>query len=361
MRLRSRYKQKQQNKQENKTQQTNQNNNPQENFSVKLTKDINENTTNLKNMLDQPDDLVIRDFNVAGKACAVVYIAGLADKDFLHKYIMKDLQIAIDDKKQLPDSSKALFDVIEKDVISATAIERGKTLDDISIALLSGETIVYLDGIDETLIINTIGGETRSIEKPETESVLRGPKEAFVENIQTNTILIRRRIKDPNLRIKKHHVGKRSKKSLAVVYIDGIVHPKILEEVNKRLKVINIDDATGSGAIEQLIEDSFLSPFPQISNTERPDKVAAGLLQGKVAIILDGTPFVLTLPVTLGNTMQSPEDYYNRWMIGSLIRFLRYLAAFIAIFVPALYVALVTFHAGLIPSDLAFSDRKSVV
>lgn len=120
-----------------------------------------------------------------------------------------------------------------------------------------------------------------------------------------------------------------------------------------------MDDAPESGYIEEWIEDSFLSPFPQVLNTERPDKVAAALLEGKVAILLDGTPFVLIAPATLGNTLQSPEDYYERWTIGTLLRALRYLAAFIAMFLPALYIALVSFHPGMIPSDLAFSIAAS--
>ena len=334
-------------------------NNQKEKVSLKLSKHIKVNIDNLKNVLGEPDDLIIREFIAAGKACAVAYIDGIVDGPFLHKFIMEDLQTIIDHKKGLPEESAALLNMIEKDIITATEIERGKTIDDVSEQILSGQTIVYLDGVPEVLMINTIGGEYRSIEEPVTEGVIRGPREGFVENIQTNTALIRRRIKDPNLRLKTQKIGKRANKSLIVAYIDGVVHPKILEEVNNRLHSINLDDAPGSGMIEQWIEDSFLSPFPQVSNTERPDKVENALMQGKVAIILDGTPFVLLVPVVLGNTLQSTEDYNERWMISSLLRLLRYLAAFMAIFLPGLYVALTTYHTGLIPSDLAFSIAAS--
>ena len=325
----------------------------------KLSSNIKENIKDLKKILDEPDDLIIREFNVVGKACAVAYIDGIVNSIFLHKYIMEDLQNAIDNKEGLPEESTALFEVIEEDVLSATEIKHGKTMKDVTEQILSGQTIVYLDGVPEVLMINTIGGEYRSIEEPVTEGVIRGPREGFVENIQTNMALIRRRVKDPNLRLKAYKIGERGKKSLVVAYVDGIVHPKILEEVNNRLNTINLDVAPGSGMVEQWIEDSFLSPFPQVTNTERPDKVESGLLQGKVAIILDGTPFVLIVPVVLGNTLQSTEDYNERWMISSLLRLLRYLAAFMAIFLPALYVALTTYHNGLIPSDLAFSMAAS--
>jgi len=359
MRLRSRFKK--QNQPSNGQNKSNKQKNEMENFSLELSKDIKKNVKNLKNMLDSPEDLIIREFTVSGKECAVAYIDGIVDSDFLHKYIMEDLQTAIDKKKGLPDSSSALFDVMEKDVISATAIKRGKSMDDVSNEILSGQTIVYLDGVSEVLMINTVGGEYRSIEEPVSEGVIRGPREGFVENIQTNLAFIRRWIKDPNLRFKIHKTGKRGKRSLVIAYIDGVVHPKILKEVNKRLKTINLDDAPGTGTIQEWIEDSFLSPFPQVTDTERPDKVTSALLQGKVAIFLDGTPFVLVVPVTLGNTLQSPADYYDRWIIATLIRILRYSAAFLAIFLPSLYVALISFHPGLIPSNLAFSIAASRV
>lgn len=141
--------------------------------------------------------------------------------------------------------------------------------------------------------------------------------------------------------------------------MDGIVNPEILQEVSRRLDTIDIDDAPESGFIEQWIEDSFLSPFPQMLDTERPDMVSSALLEGKVAIFLDGTPFVLLAPTTLGDILKSPEDYYERWLYGTLLRILRYIGAFLALFLPALYISLVSFHQGLLPSKLAFSIAAS--
>lgn len=149
--------------------------------------------------------------------------------------------------------------------------------------------------------------------------------------------------------------AKGPKKDLIVCYVEGIVHPDLVKEVKRRLSSIDIDEAPESGFIEQWIEGSFLSPFPQVLHTERPDKVAAALLGGRIAILLDGTPFVLMAPATMATHFQSPEDYYERWMIGTLLRILRYIGAFIATFLPALYIALVSYHPGMIPSKLAFS------
>jgi len=328
----------------------------EENFSITLYKELDKNITNLKNMLDEPSDLVVRQFNVRGTnhKCAVVYIDGLVNQDLVHSNIIKNVQL-LTERKQLPNETAKLLEVLYNEIISAADVEKGNTLDDLSLALLSGDTIFYLDGIAQVLITDTKQWETRAIEEPISETLIRGPRDGFVENIQTNLVLLRRHIRDSNLRFKEHFVGRRSKKTLVVAYIDGIINPGIVKEVNRRLKSIDMDDAPESGYIEQWIEDSFLSPFPQSINTERPDKVSAALMQGKLAIFLDGTPFVLILPSTLGNGLQSPEDYYERWTIGTLLRGLRYMAAFIAIFLPALYVALVSYHPGMIPSKLAYS------
>ncbi len=328
-----------------------------EDFSLEIGINLTENLGNIRKMLEDPSDLVIREFTI-GKAnhrTAIVYIDGIVNNVYIHDHIMEDLKNASD----LPDDKQKLFDAIDKKVITVTGIELGHSLDDVSNAILSGNTVFYLDGVDQVLIMDTIGGESRAIEEPQSESLIRGSKEGFVENIRTNTMMIRRYIADPNLRFSTYKVGRRSKKELVVSYMDGIVNPDMVDEVKRRLETIDIDDAPESGYIEQWIEDSFLSPFPQILNTERPDKASEALLKGKVVILLDRTPFVLIAPATFGSLLQSPEDNYWRWSLGTLVRMLRYLAAFISVFLPALYIALVSYHPGLIPSDLAFSIAAS--
>ncbi|WP_100012558.1 spore germination protein [Lentibacillus sediminis] len=327
----------------------------QENFTVDIEKNLDKNLANLRKMLEEPNDLVVREVPIGNTRSAVVYIEGMIDKAFVHKNILNKLQEYQTDA----DDSRKILEEIFEETITVADVQKGKTLDDAANALLSGSTVVYIDGARQVLIMGTRGWETRAIEKPTTESALRGPKEGFVESLRTNMTLVRRQIRDPNLRFKTYYVGRRSKKKLVLSYVDGVIHPDIVKELHRRLQSIDMDFAPESGYIEQWIEDSFLSPFPQISNTERPDKVAAALLQGKAAIILDGTPFVLLAPVTLGSTLQSPDDYYERWTIGTLLRTLRYGAAFIAIFLPGLYIALASYHPGMIPSDLAFSIGAS--
>jgi spore germination protein len=329
-----------------------------ENFQIQLFSNVHDNIENIQRMMNFPADLVTRVFKVgnSGHPCAVICIDGLVDKDLLNGMILKNIQLQLSStSKQIPAKGTDLLTLLESEVLSVHEVKRVHTLDDVSLGILSGDTALFVDGTDQVLLIGTRGWASRGVEEPMTESVVRGPRDGFTENIRTNTVLIRRRVRDPNLRFDSYKVGRRSKKELIVAYVDGIVHPALVKEVKRRLDTIDIDDAPESGTIEQWIQDSFLSPFPQIQHTERPDKVSTAIVQGKVAILLDGTPFVLVAPVTLGQMFHSPEDYYERWTIGTFIRLLRYFASFLAVFLPALYVALVEYHPGMLPSKLAFS------
>ncbi|WP_257347416.1 spore germination protein [Pseudalkalibacillus decolorationis] len=357
MRFNSFYKQNKKRTEMIKTKQKN-----QEDFSLELFTELNENLHNIKKLLDEPSDLMIREFTIGNTdhRCAIVYIEGLTDKLLIDTSVIKNIQMETEDSdKKLADKANDVVDQFYNKVLSIGKVEKVLSLDQVSYAILSGNTALYIDGTDQVLIIGSKGWENRSIEEPISEALIRGPRDGFIENLQTNTVMIRRRIRDANLRFKSYQVGRRSKKDLVVAYIDGIINPDIVKEVNRRLKTIDLDDAPETGFIEEWIEDNFLSPFPQFSHTERPDKAVAALMQGKVVILLDGTPFILMGPLTFGDTLQSPEDYYERWIVGSLLRMLRYLGAFIAVFLPALYIALVSFHPGMIPSKLAFSIAAS--
>src|SRR5690625_3162897 len=331
--------------------------NTENNFTFKVSKTLQTNIDNLNNMLDKPDDLKLRELQLgeANIKCAIAHMEGIVDAKTIQLSILKSLE----NTKKLPTEAQELFNFIYNKLISVNDVQKGKSLDEISLPLLSGQTVLQIDGVDTALMIDTIGGEMRSIEEPVTETLIRGPREGFVENLQTNLALIRRNIKDPNLRFKTYKTGRRSKKNLVVTYVDGIVDPDLVKEMDRRLKTIDMDIVQESGYIEAWIEDSFLSPFPQIINTERPDKVIGAIMQGKVGILVEGTPFALIAPVNFSNVLQSAEDYYERWTVGSLLRLLRYFGAFISIFLPSLYIALITYQPGMIPTELAFSIAET--
>jgi spore germination protein len=325
-----------------------------------LFQSMQENIVHIRRLLNDPNDLIVRVCMVAGgpRLCAVVSINGLSDRALIDERIIHPIQRIRPSDESLPSEPETEADVLtelSKGILSVHQIARTKIWSEAVQSILTGDTILILDGEDEALLIGSQGWKGRSVEEPPTEALVRGPREGFTEEIATNVALVRRGLRDMNLKFDHYNVGRRSRKDLAVVYVNGIIHPDLVEEVKRRLDSLDIDDAPESGIIEQWIEDSFLSPFPQLLHTERPDKVRAALLQGKAAIMLDGSPFTLILPTTFVSLIQSPEDYYERWGIGSLIRMLRYLAVFISLFFPALYIALVSFHQGMIPFKLAFS------
>jgi len=346
--------------------------------SSSLFTTIKENVSHINELMHTPKDLVARIITVGNSShvCAIVSMDGLSDKKLINEQVINKIQqdYLIAQKESQKESENGSRKQSEKEsppsyddviaelmdrVLSIHSIQRANQWDKVMQALLSGNTVLFLEGMNEVLIIGSAKFPERSVEEPPTESLVRGPREGFTESIHTNKALIRMKINDPNLFFDNYSIGKRAKKDLAVCYINGVIHPDLVAEVKRRLDSLDIDDAPESGIIEQWIEDSFLSPFPQMLHTERPDKVSAALQQGKIAIFLDGTPFVLLLPTTLVSLIQSPEDYYERWMIGSLLRLLRYGAILLALFLPALYIALVSLHQGMIPFKLAFSIAAS--
>ncbi|WP_240377578.1 spore germination protein [Bacillus piscicola] len=324
-----------------------------------IASDVETNIKVVQERFGSPMDLVIRRITIGAHnhLCSLLYFDGLVDTELVRQNVIEKLQQT--GSHQQASESALVVDYLYQEWGTVSDIKKVDTFADVLEELLNGQTIFFMAGIGQALAVDTKGGETRSIEEPVSETLVRGPREGFVENIGINIALLRRYVNDPNLRFKTYQAGERSRKNLIVAYVEGVVHPDIVAEVNRRLKTMDTDNALESGYVEGWIEDSFLSPFPQIMNTERPDKTAAALLQGKVAIVLDGTPFVLIAPMTLGSVFQSPEDFYERWTVGTLLRLIRYFAAFVSLFLPGLYIALVSYQQGLLPSKIAFSIAAS--
>ena len=201
--------------------------------------------------------------------------------------------------------------------------------------------------------------DKRNIEEPIIEAVIRGPRDGFTESLETNISLVRRRLKTPKLKMEGMIIGQLSKTDIVITYLDGIVKDSLVEEVRKRINKINIDAILESGYIEELIEDNSYSVFPQFGYTERPDRLVSNLLEGHVAIIIDNTPIALLAPQTFFQMMQASEDYYERYIVAFFIRCIRYLFLGIALLLPSVYIALLTFHQGMIPRTLLFTIGAS--
>ncbi|WP_175415564.1 spore germination protein [Priestia megaterium] len=305
-------------------------------------------------------DVHFRDFIIGrtGIQACIIFVEGLSDKDLIDKHIMTSLMtdFSAQYQQEQPYVKESLSNqFIKKQVLSISDVEEVQSIKELTSKVLTGSTALLIDGLSHAFILGTTKLKTRTIEEPVSEALVRGPRVGFTESLSDNTSLLRGNGDIENLSLVKFQVGKRSKKDLVVAYIDEIVNPELVQEVEKRIKKIDLDNVPESGYVEQLIEDNYLSPFPQVQNTERPDRVIAALMEGRVAILLDGTPFALIAPVTFSMMLQSPEDYYERWIPGTFIRFLRYISVVLSLFTPALYIAFISFHPGLIPTKLAIS------
>ncbi|WP_373231554.1 spore germination protein [Cohnella sp.] len=324
----------------------------------RLHPDLISNLHRIRQELGNSPDVIFREFDIVSLKvrAAAIFVDNLVDKKLVDHFVMHSLMIeATAQTAGTMGSDKNVFDFIKDKVLAIGEVKVIRDWNGIMLSILSGDTVILINGSAEALSGSTRGGESRGVEEPSSQVVIRGPKDGFTESIGTNISLIRRRIKSPNLWIEVMKIGDVTQTDVAVMYIKGIVNDKLLQEVNKRLNDIVIDGILESGYIEELIQDKTMSPFPTLYNTERPDSVAANLLEGRIAIIVDGTPFVLITPTTFFMYFQSAEDYYQRFDIAIAIRLLRYAAFLISLFGPSIYIASITYHQEMIPTPLLIS------
>jgi spore germination protein KA len=259
----------------------------------------------------------------------VVYTDGLVDKALVQELIIKTLMIDFKLINVHSIDSKNTFQILRDFVITAGEIKEITNFKTLYKYMLSGYTIILIHDYKKGFAVSLKGGESREVREPSSQTVVRGPKDGFTEMLRTNTALIRRKVKSPNLWIETKSIGRETMTDVAIMYIKDIANEKIVEEVRRRLDKIDIDGILESGYIEEFIQDEVYTPFPTVINTERPDSVAAGLLEGRIAILVDGTPFVLLVPALFIDFFQSSEDYYMRFDISTLIRLIRYISFFL--------------------------------
>lgn len=331
-------------------------NNTDNNKKTKIETDLNKNINMLKEIFKDVDDIIYRflEFGQNQKIkMAIVYVDGMTNKEAVSEYAVDTLMGNLDLTELEKNPDKELQGAIAKTSISILEVKSILTIEDAVDKILSGETILFIDTCSKGIMLSSRGWPMRGISEPATETVLRGARDGFNETMKVNLTLIRRRIRDPKLKIKYIQIGNRSKTDVAVIYIEDIVNKKVLDAVQKRLNNIDIDAVLESSYIEELIEDDNFSPFPQLENTERPDAAASALLEGRVVIAVDNTPTVLMAPAIFTAFMQSSEDYYERWLSACMIRIIRYIALPITILLPAMYVAITSFHPNMLPTKLA--------
>lgn len=287
-------------------------------------------------------------------SCVLIYFSGMFDEITIQKEVLgpmlveppeegEDLVASIFDQHFLPLSDAQPF----------TGLEKG--LD----AILNGFGILLVDGEARMLELPYTSMEKRSIEEAPNESVIRGPREAFIEDININVTLLRRRIRSQHFKMERLTFGEKTKTSVMLAYMEGICPDSLVQEIKRRLSYLKIDGVLGSSYLEENIIDKPYSPFPQMQYTERPDTVAGAVLEGRVALIVDNTPMTLIAPVNFFMLLQSAEDYYQPFIAATWIRWIRMLFLLISLLLPSLYIAITTFHPEMLPFNLLISVSSS--
>lgn len=322
-----------------------------------ISSNYNDNLQRIKDEFHHPanSDLNIRsiDIKALNKECTLFFLRGIADIKKVEDKIIKPIMEA-DWGKNLAECED-IGEVIITKVISGTSINKMKYTPEVISEITDGNTILFIDGFDEAISISTTTFEYRKIEKPTVENILKGPKESFTESSEVNCSLIRKHLKDKNLITEKSYIGERGFTELYLMYIDGIVNPEILEEVKNRLNKIKIDSIEEISILEQFIEDRPYSMFPSTLTTERPDRVVSFLKEGHIALLLDNSSMILIVPITIFTLFHTSEDMYQRFLYGNFVRFIRLASMITALFVPAIYMAITTFHSEMMPPDLVMA------
>ncbi|MUG87859.1 spore germination protein [Paenibacillus timonensis] len=323
-----------------------------------LEADLDDNLSSIQNRMRNSTDLVVRRVKIMSKHnAALLFLSSLTDSKLIQEGIVAPLQappLAFEPGMEGdPLRQVDLFDLVYQERVHANLGQRSSEWNVLLDQLMKGQTLLFIDGHAEAVTFDTRLVEKRAIEQPQTEQVIRGSRDGFIEQLETNLSLIRYRLQSVDLVIETGELGARTKSKTAVCYIAGIANPELVSEVMRRLSKIDIDGIIDAGYIEQFIEDQPISPFPQIQNTERSDKTVAALLEGRVAILVDGSSFALIVPSLFDQYFQTIDDYSERFMIASLLRFVRLIALLFSVFFPSLYVSVISYNPELLPTDFA--------
>ncbi len=327
-----------------------------------LHRELHKNLQSIRQILGKSNDVKIHEFRFGKEgeySGAIIFIDGLVDGGTITEGILKPV-LSFRQPDTHPSGSPAnAFEELRRTVLCNAEMDEKEALGDLVAGCLSGNTMLLMDGVAKGILVSTKGWEKRGVSEPQTESVIRGPREGFTENLRTNTALLRRKIKSPQLRLDHVIVGRKTLTDVCIIYLNNVADPKVVQEVKRRLDGLQVDSVLDAGYIEQYMEDAPFSMFATVGYTEKPDVAAAKVLEGRVAIVTDGTPFVLTAPMLFIESFQTAEDYYVRPFFASFARILRYLAFIITLFAPAIYIALTTYHQEMIPTTLLLTVARA--
>lgn len=325
--------------------------------NIQISLNLKENIELINKIFSVYPDLTIREIKINNNpeySANLIYIEKMIQSDVLEQVIIKKLiynnQCSPYDIFNI-DYYKYLLGANDKNICSK--------IYEVVDMILNGKIILFVNGIDKAVSINLKKPPGRGIEEPQVETVIRGPREGFTEDISTNILLLRKIIKSVNLKAEHFIIGEDTKTDVYMMYLSNIANPEIISELRERVTRIDINAVLGNSFVKEYIEDEPLSLFPTIFSSERPDVVAAKLLQGRIAILVDCTPLVSTVPAIFSEFMVSTEDFYLNFSYSTVNRIIRYFSFILSTLLPGLYVAITTFHHELIPTALLVSFIKA--
>ncbi len=324
-----------------------------------LSNSLDKNLSKIKAYLSDSDDVIYRDFSLSTSPQlkgSVIYIESLVDRDRLESSVLRPLSVTspkhmASDHTQVPFSLEALL----ASTLTNANINYHFSLKQSVSAILAGEGIVIIEGFSKGIEVNISKGPSKTFADPKTEKVVKGPQQGFVEDLAVNMSMIRARLKTPNLVVRSMALGRESNTQIRIVYLKNVADLDIVDELITRLKRIDVDGIVGSSYIEEYINDSPMNLFQTTFYTERPDRIQSMLLEGRIAIVSDGTPFVNVVPAVISDFFITTEDYYVNYYFASFNRLLGYFGAIVVMFLPPFYIAVVTYHQEMIPTALALT------
>lgn len=322
----------------------------------KLSKSIDKNITAIKKKIKDCDDIKERTMCLAkGQVRGVIYYVEVA----MNNLSIKESVIGRLIWELMDKTPEEIYSYLNDNALGITDVKELLTLDEAIMGIMIGDGVIFIDGYDRAIKIKSKGYPMMSLTESRTENVIRGSREGFADAVKTNTALMRKRLRSAKMKVKEKIIGNYSNTTVAIVYIDGLVRNSVLKNINKRLDELQVDELTDSGIVEQLTEENTLTPFPQYQTTERPDKAVEEVIKGRVVLFVDNTPIALILPTNFSNFFQTADDYYNKPVVVSFARILRYVAALVALTLPAIYLALTNFHSEILPFSLLMSMVKA--
>ncbi|HZJ76183.1 MAG TPA: spore germination protein, partial [Oscillospiraceae bacterium] len=314
-----------------------------------LTDSLDENIKTIQDIFCDDECINLRTFQnqYNGLKGCIFFIDDMVDIQIVNEYVLKPI---LENKVLMDDTDYITY--LSKHIISLSSLKISSSIKKIVDAIVYGDTVLIVEGCSQVIIISSKGWKTRDIAEPESEKVLRGPREGFIESLADNLTMIRRKIRSKDLKFHRMTVGERTKTKVCVCYIDGLVHDETLSYIVDKIENIYIDGILDVKYIGEFIDDNPFSLFETNNFTERPDVVLGRILEGRIAVLVDGSPSVMTTPTLFAEVFMSNDDYYLNYYYSSIRRILRITGFVVSISIPALYQALVTFHQGTLPTNL---------